>query len=122
MESVPYVLLAEINKILGESYPVPSKQRVEVGGELANRFEWRFFMKRTQPKGKSQKGPAQPTSTVVGRKLRINGENVLTLEYEQETKSVLVFVDDKIELLNVTYDRHARPISFQPQSGEKCKL
>ncbi|XP_055317051.1 teneurin-m isoform X2 [Sitodiplosis mosellana] len=122
MEAVPYVLLAEINKLLGESYPVPSKQRVEVGGELANRFEWRFFMKRIQAKGKIPKGQPVPSSTTIGRKLRINGENILTLEYEQETKSVLVLVDDKIELLNVTYDRHARPTSFQPQSGEYAEV
>lgn len=113
METVPYALLAEINPMLAESYPVPAKQRVEVGGELSNRFEWRFFVKKPQGKGKSQRG-----TNTVGRKLRINGENILSLEYERESQSVIVTVDEKNDLLNVTYDKTARPISFQPLSGE----
>lgn len=117
MEAVPYTLLAEIDPLFGESYPVPAKQKVEVGGELANRFEWRYFIKRTQGKGKAQRG-----ANAVGRKLRINGENILTLEYERETQSVVVFVDEKVELLNVTYDRTARPVSFRPQSGEYAEV
>lgn len=117
MEAVPYALLAEMSPLLGESYPVPAKQRVEVGGELANRFEWRFFMKRPQGKGKVQRA-----TNTVGRKLRINGENVLSLEYERESQSVIVMADEKNELLNVTYDKTARPISFQPQSGEYAEV
>lgn len=117
MEAVPYVLLSEQNPLLGESYPVPAKQKVEIGGELANRFEWRFFVKRQQGKGKNQRG-----SNAIGRKLRVNGENLLTLEYERETQSVVVFVDEKIELLNVTYDHSSRPIAFRPQSGEYAEV
>ncbi|XP_055694709.1 teneurin-m isoform X2 [Lutzomyia longipalpis] len=113
MESIPYSILAEIDPLLGESYPVPAKQRTEIGGDLANRFEWRYFIRRVQGKGKSQRPIAQ-----IGRKLRVNGENILTLEYDRDTQSVVAMVDEKIELLNVTYDRSARPISFKPQSGE----
>lgn len=113
IETAPYTLLADIDPLLGESYPVPAKQRIEISGDVANRFEWRYFMRRSQGKGK-----AQNAVTSVGRKLRINGENVITLEYERESQSVAVFVDEKVELLNVTYDKTARPISFRPQSGE----
>lgn len=51
----------------------------------------------------------------VGRKLRVNGENLLTLEYDRETASVAVFMDDRVELLNVTYDRTARPVKWGPR-------
>ncbi|XP_053954214.1 teneurin-m isoform X2 [Anastrepha ludens] len=115
MEVVPYAILAEINPVIGESYPVPAKQRTEIAGDLANRFEWRYFVRRMQ-QGKQGKGP-RPVSQV-GRKLRVNGDNVLTLEYDRDTQSVVVLVDDKQELLNVTYDRTARPVSFRPQSGD----
>ncbi|XP_055907187.1 teneurin-m isoform X3 [Eupeodes corollae] len=115
MEVVPYAILAEINPLIGESYPVPAKQRTEIAGDLANRFEWRYFVRRLQS-GKGGKSP-RPVSQV-GRKLRVNGDNVLTLEYDRDTSSVVVFVDDKQELLNVTYDRTARPVSFKPQSGD----
>uniref|UniRef100_A0A1I8MYS1 Tenascin-like protein n=1 Tax=Musca domestica TaxID=7370 RepID=A0A1I8MYS1_MUSDO len=115
MEVVPYPILAEISPIIGESYPVPAKQRTEIAGDLANRFEWRYFVRRLQ-QGKQNKGPR--TVTQVGRKLRVNGDNVLTLEYDRDTQSILVSVDDKHDLLNVTYDRTSRPVSFRPQSGD----
>ncbi|XP_034122541.1 teneurin-m isoform X4 [Drosophila guanche] len=119
MEVAPYTILAEQSPLLGESYPVPAKQRTEIAGDLANRFEWRYFVRRQQPQlpGKQNKGTPRPV-TEVGRKLRVNGDNVLTLEYDRETQSVVVMVDDKQELLNVTYDRTSRPISFRPQSGD----
>lgn len=117
MEAIPYTILSEIDPILGESYPIPAKQRTEIGGDIANRFEWRYFMRRVQGKGKNQRPVSQ-----VGRKLRINGENILTLEYDRDTSSVVVFADDKIQLINVTYDRTSRPISFKPQSGEYAEV
>ncbi|XP_055383652.1 teneurin-m isoform X3 [Condylostylus longicornis] len=115
METVPYPILSEINPVFGESYPVPAKQRTEIAGELANRFEWRYFIKKLQS-GKGNKN--QRSLTQIGRKLRINGDNVLTLEYDRDNLSVMVYIDEKQELLNVTYDKTARPISFKPQSGD----
>ncbi|XP_049291109.1 teneurin-m isoform X11 [Anopheles funestus] len=113
VESVPYVLLAEVDPLLGESYPVPSKQRTEINGDLSNRFEWRYFIRHVPVRGKNAR-----TLTQVGRKLRVNGENLLTFEYEKDTSSITVSVDDKTELLNVTYDKSSRPIAYRPQSGE----
>ncbi|XP_058124762.1 teneurin-m [Anopheles ziemanni] len=113
VESVPYVLLAELDPLLGESYPVPSKQRTEINGDLSNRFEWRYFIRHVPMRGKNAR-----TLTQVGRKLRVNGENLLTFEYEKDTSSITVSVDDKTELLNVTYDKSSRPIAYRPQSGE----
>lgn len=45
-DTVSYSVLADIDPVLGESYPVPGKQKTEIGGDLANRFEWRYFMRR----------------------------------------------------------------------------
>lgn len=47
----------------------------------------------------------------------MNGENILTMEYDRESASVSVFMDDKADLLNVTYDRSSRPIRFGPKNG-----
>nr|XP_015834528.1 PREDICTED: teneurin-m isoform X3 [Tribolium castaneum] len=111
-DTVPYNILADKEPLLGESYPVPAKQRTEIGGDLANRFEWRYFVRPNQNKGKTPK-----TVSKVGRKLRVNGENLLTLEYDRDTASISVFMDDKVELLNVTYDRSARPVKWGPRNG-----
>ncbi|VEN54416.1 unnamed protein product [Callosobruchus maculatus] len=115
-DTVPYNILADKDPLLGESYPVPAKQRTEIGGDLANRFEWRYFV-RPNPNSKSNKSLAPRIVTKVGKKLRVNGENLLTMEYDRETASVSVFLDDKVELLNVTYDRSARPVKWGPRNG-----
>lgn len=107
METQPYALLGGIDALLAETYPVPAKQRLEISGELANRFEWRYYIK--QSKGGNSK---------VARKLRVNGENLLTLEYDKQAQAISVLVDDKLELLNVTYDKTARPVAYRPQSGD----
>ncbi|XP_024082461.1 teneurin-m isoform X3 [Cimex lectularius] len=113
-DTVAYSVLGEIDPVLGESYPVPAKQKTEIGGDLANRFEWRYFMRRA-PGAKTRtsgKGVIQ-----VGRKLRVNGENLLTLEYDRGTGTVAVFFDERVELINVTYDKTARPVKWGPRNG-----
>lgn len=55
IESVPYAVLMEANSVLVESYPVPGKLKTEVGTELANRFEWRYYL-RGQSGGKLKPG------------------------------------------------------------------
>ncbi|XP_059482465.1 teneurin-m isoform X2 [Neocloeon triangulifer] len=106
-ETTAYTVLSDIDPVLGESFPVPAKQKTEIDGDLANRFEWRYFLRR-EGKGKN-KAIGQ-----IGRKLRVNGENLLTLEYDRGTGTVAVFMDDRVELLNITYDRLARPVKWGP--------
>ncbi|KAJ8911461.1 hypothetical protein NQ315_013565 [Exocentrus adspersus] len=115
-DTVPYSILSEKEPLLGESYPVPAKQRTEIGGDLANRFEWRYFV-RPNSNTKGSKSLIPRPVTKVGRKLRVNGENLLTMEYDRESASISVFMDDKVELLNVTYDRSARPVKWGPRNG-----
>lgn len=67
--------------------------------------------------GKSRGNPNAKTIAQVGRKLRVNGDVLLSLEYDRETNTVAVFMDDRVELLNVTYDRTSRPIKWGPRNG-----
>ncbi|KAK2581810.1 hypothetical protein KPH14_002280 [Odynerus spinipes] len=113
-DTMPYSILAEIEPLLGESYPVLAKQRTEIAGDLANRFEWRYFLRKVQ--GNKNRGNSK-TVAQVGRKLRVNGEILLSLEYDRETNTVAVFMDDRVELLNITYDRTARPLKWGPRNG-----
>ncbi|XP_026674472.1 teneurin-m isoform X7 [Ceratina calcarata] len=112
-DTLPYSVLAEIEPLLGESNPVPAKQRTEIAGDLANRFEWRYFLRKQQ--GNKNRGNSKSVAQV-GRKLRVNGDILLSLEYDRETNSVAVFMDD-VEILNVTYDRTARPVKWGPRNG-----
>ncbi|CAB3368884.1 Hypothetical predicted protein [Cloeon dipterum] len=109
-ETTAYTVLTDIDPVLGESFPVPAKQKTEIDGDLANRFEWRYFLRR-EGKGKNK------AVVQIGKKLRVNGENLLTLEYDRETNTVAVFMDERMEILNITYDRLARPVKFGPSRG-----
>ncbi|XP_074109179.1 teneurin transmembrane protein Ten-m isoform X3 [Cotesia typhae] len=111
-DTLPYAILAEIEPLLGESYPVPAKQRTEIAGDLANRFEWRYYLRKVQGKRGNSKAVAQ-----VGKKLRVNGDVLLSLEYDRDSNTVAVFIDDRVELLNVTYDRNAQPLKWLPRNG-----
>ncbi|XP_020281909.1 teneurin-m isoform X3 [Pseudomyrmex gracilis] len=113
-DTMPYTILGELEPLLGESYPVPAKQRTEIAGDLANRFEWRYFLRKVQ--GNKNRGNSKAIAQV-GRKLRVNGEILLSLEYDRESNTVAVFMDDRVELLNVTYDRTARPVKWSPRNG-----
>lgn len=108
IDTVSYPILADIDPVLAESYPVPAKQKTDIGGDLANRFEWKYSVRHVN------KSPKEPIAQVV-RKLRINGDNLLSLEYDRETGTVAVFMDDRVELLNVTYDRTSRPTKWGPR-------
>lgn len=80
-----------------------------------NLYHFRYYIRANQ-NAKGNKNIPRAIAKV-GKKLRVNGENVLTMEYDRETASISVFMDDKIELLNVTYDRSSRPIRFGPKNG-----
>lgn len=114
IESVPYAVLMEANSVLVESYPVPGKLKTEIGSELANRFEWRYYL-RGQSGGKLKPGEAKSVAQV-GKKLRINGENIVSLEFERESGTVAAFIDEHIELLNITYDVAGRPFKWGPRN------
>lgn len=54
-EVVPYQILADVDSVLAESYPVPAKQKTEIGSEITNRFEWKYFQRKVSGY-KQQKG------------------------------------------------------------------
>ncbi|XP_025201186.1 teneurin-m isoform X2 [Melanaphis sacchari] len=114
IESVPYAVLMEANSVLVESYPVPGKLKTEIGSELANRFEWRYYL-RGQSGGKLKPGEAKSVAQV-GKKLRINGENIVSLEFDRDSGTVAAFIDEHIELLNITYDIAGRPFRWGPRN------
>lgn len=51
----------------------------------------------------------------VGKKLRINGENIVSLEFDRDSGTVAAFIDEHIELLNITYDVAGRPFRWGPR-------
>jgi hypothetical protein len=111
-ETVPYNILGDISPVLSDSFPVPGKQKTEVAGDLVNRVEWRYVA-RKEGRGRNKQ------VVQVDKKMRVNGENILMIEYDRETKSELVFIDDRNEILNVTYDLSGRPLKWSPRYNLK---
>ena len=111
-ETSPYAILSDMETSLGETFPVPGKQKVEIGGELVSRLEWRYFVRRRDLRGRSSREVVQ-----LGKKMRVNGENLITIEYDKDTLSEAIFMEDRAELINITYDDMSRPISWSPRSS-----
>ena len=72
-ETSPYVL-RESDSSLAETFPVPAKQKVEIGGELVSWLEWRYLVRRRRAEKKD--------FVQLGKRMRVNGENLLTVEYD----------------------------------------
>lgn len=115
VETTPNAILNELDAFLAENYPIPSKQKLELKNELANRFEWRYMLKRPQ----SVAGQRQKSHPVV-KKLRVNGEFIFAVEYDKDNQLATVNAEDKLstKLLAVQYDKGLRPIAFRPQTGD----
>lgn len=79
IESVPYAVLMEANSVLVESYPVPGKLKTEIGSELTNRFEWRYYL-RGQSGGKLKPGEGNYSPILfkkyIHRRLKYNQFNL----------------------------------------------
>lgn len=50
-DTVPYGAVLGESDSLAETFPVPAKQKVEIGGELVSRLEWRYFVRRRRSTG-----------------------------------------------------------------------
>ncbi|XP_069951086.1 teneurin-m-like isoform X3 [Cherax quadricarinatus] len=102
-ETVPYTLLQD--HTLAHSFPVSGRQRTEIGDELVNSFDWKYFVETSD-----QNGPV----TQVGRKMRVNGEDLLTFKYDLYTGTEAVLNEAGVTLLNVSYDPLGRPLRWTP--------
>ncbi len=106
-ETSPYAILSDRDAALGEIFPVPGKQKVEIGGELVSRLEWRYFVRRRSSNQRNQREIVQ-----LGKKMRVNGENLITVEYDRDSLTEAIYMEDRAELLNITYDDMSRPIRW----------
>ncbi|XP_050695509.1 teneurin-m-like isoform X5 [Eriocheir sinensis] len=101
-ETVPYNLLQD--HTLAQSYPVPGRQRTEIGDELVNSFDWKYFLDTDEGGSVNQ----------VGRKMRVNGEDLLTFKYDLFTGTEAILNENGATLLNVSYDQLGRPLRYTP--------
>ncbi|KAK3582840.1 hypothetical protein CHS0354_039985 [Potamilus streckersoni] len=119
--------------LLENQHRMHFKRKVIAPNMLVHRLEWRFYLRR---KGRAKDGK-QVQKT--GRRMRvgayfsrhasmldshdggykekallINGENLLTIEYDRDTHTETILDKDLHEIITVVYDESGLPISILP--------
>ncbi|XP_064481660.1 teneurin-m-like isoform X2 [Ornithodoros turicata] len=107
MDTVASPVLSDLSPVLGEIFPVPAKLRTSLNDDVTQRFEWRYYLRR---EGKGR----QKQITHVGRKMKVNGDVTLAIEFDREHYNETLFDKNQIPLLTVHYDNLGHPLSWQP--------
>ncbi|XP_006815600.1 teneurin-3-like [Saccoglossus kowalevskii] len=105
-------LESETYPTMEETSPVLTKRKITLPSGNVHRLEWRFYVRRGGRKSKR-------TVQVVGRRLRINGINALTLEYNRYTKTETLHDADNEPQLIISHDSQGLPTEWQPSNGMK---
>ncbi|XP_077984531.1 teneurin-3-like [Glandiceps talaboti] len=90
-----------------ESSKVLTKRKISLPSGNVHRYEWRFYVRRGGTK-------QQRTIQVVGRRLRINGVNVLTLEYNRFTRLETFQNADNSPQLFIEHNSNGLPTEWVP--------
>ncbi|XP_070637792.1 teneurin-3 isoform X1 [Bos indicus] len=92
--------------LAGTANPTVAKRNMTLPGENGqNLVEWRF-----------RKEQAQGKVNVFGRKLRVNGRNLLSVDFDRTTKTEKIYDDHRKFLLRIAYDTSGHPTLWLPSS------
>ncbi|XP_057393169.1 teneurin-3 isoform X3 [Balaenoptera acutorostrata] len=96
----------EPHVLAGTANPTVAKRNMTLPGENGqNLVEWRF-----------RKEQAQGKVNVFGRKLRVNGRNLLSVDFDRTTKTEKIYDDHRKFLLRIAYDASGHPTLWLPSS------
>ncbi|XP_026107944.1 teneurin-3 isoform X8 [Carassius auratus] len=92
--------------LAGASNPTMARRNMTLPGENGqNLVEWRF--RKEQNRGKV---------VVFGRKLRVNGRNLLSVDYDRSLRTEKIYDDHRKFLLKIMYDASGHPTLWVPSS------
>uniref|UniRef100_A0A3Q2G126 Teneurin transmembrane protein 3 n=1 Tax=Cyprinodon variegatus TaxID=28743 RepID=A0A3Q2G126_CYPVA len=92
--------------LAGAANPTIARRNMTLPGENGqNLVEWRF--RKEQNRGKV---------IVFGRKLRVNGRNLLSVDYDRTLRTEKVYDDHRKFLLKIIYDTQGHPTLWVPSS------
>uniref|UniRef100_A0A3B3R151 Teneurin-2 n=1 Tax=Paramormyrops kingsleyae TaxID=1676925 RepID=A0A3B3R151_9TELE len=96
----PHVLVGAVSPTIGRrNITLPTDNGL-------NSIEWR--LRKEQAKGKV---------TVFGRKLRAHGRNLLSIDFDRNTRTEKIYDDHRKFMLRVMYDVQGRPAMWLPSSS-----
>ncbi|XP_018431727.1 PREDICTED: teneurin-3 [Nanorana parkeri] len=97
-------LQTEPHILAGPANPTVTKRNMTLPGENGhNLVEWRFRKEQLQGK-----------VNVFGRKLRVNGRNLLSVDYDRTMKTEKIYDDHRKFTLKITYDSAGHPTLWLP--------
>lgn len=103
------VLETKPHPILGLTAPFLAKRTIHLPQDpLENNIEWR--RRKRMESGGSQ-------SFILGRRMRVNGRNILSLDYSQNHKMEKIYDDHTKFVLRIKYDNHGMPTLWMPPKG-----
>ncbi|XP_028815540.1 teneurin-3 isoform X2 [Denticeps clupeoides] len=92
--------------LAGPSCPIVARRNMTLSDESGqNLVEWRFRKEQTRAK-----------VTVFGRKLRVNGRNILSVDYDRTLRTEKIYDDHRKFLLKIVYDTAGQPVLWMPSS------
>ncbi|XP_066534387.1 teneurin-3 [Hoplias malabaricus] len=92
--------------LAGAANPTVARRNMSLPGENGqNLVEWRF--RKEQTRGKV---------IVFGRKLRVNGRNLLSVDYDRTLRTEKIYDDHRKFLLKIVYDAAGHPTLWVPSS------
>uniref|UniRef100_A0A8C8JLX7 Teneurin-3 n=1 Tax=Oncorhynchus tshawytscha TaxID=74940 RepID=A0A8C8JLX7_ONCTS len=92
--------------LAGTANPTVARRNMSLPGESGqNLVEWRF--RKEQARGKV---------IVFGRKLRVNGRNILSVDYDRTLRTEKIYDDHRKFLLKIIYDATGHPVLWVPSS------
>uniref|UniRef100_A0A8C7GX53 Teneurin-3 n=1 Tax=Oncorhynchus kisutch TaxID=8019 RepID=A0A8C7GX53_ONCKI len=92
--------------LAGAANPTVARRNMTLPGENGqNLVEWRF--RKEQTRGKV---------IVFGRKLRVNGRNLLSVDYDRTLRTEKIYDDHRKFLLKIVYDTQGHPTLWVPSS------
>uniref|UniRef100_A0AAY5EQA9 Teneurin-2 n=1 Tax=Electrophorus electricus TaxID=8005 RepID=A0AAY5EQA9_ELEEL len=95
----PHILAGSVSPTIGRrNITLPTDNGL-------NSIEWR--LRKEVTKGKV---------TVFGRKLRAHGRNLLSIDFDRNTRTEKIYDDHRKFTLRITYDAQGRPAIWQPSS------
>ncbi|XP_028969053.1 teneurin-m [Galendromus occidentalis] len=98
-------LLMDQDVVSGEIFPVPSRLRLSLSDDITQRLEWRYYSKPENRKKITQ----------IGRRAKINGENLFSIEFDRQSFTESILDKNNIVLLTVQYNQKGQPESWNPK-------
>ncbi|XP_075677439.1 teneurin transmembrane protein Ten-m isoform X1 [Dermatophagoides pteronyssinus] len=118
IESMSSPVIADSWSKMSELWPLPSIMRIIYNSENVKSIEWKYFVKRnsmsSKLSGNTGNDPIKkPSLTSIGRKLKLNGNTILSIEYDKDANQQTLFDHSNRPLLHMDFDNgNYKPTKF----------